>query len=93
MENTQKIKIIASPKNWIEGEAVQQLENTAKLPGMVKIVGMPDLHPGKGHPIGAAFISKEFIYPYLVSNKIGCGMGLWQTDLKSHKLKLERWFN
>ncbi len=60
---------------------------------MVKVVGMPDLHPGKGHPIGAAFISKKYLYPYLVSNDIGCGMGLWQTDLNSKKLKLERWVN
>ena len=85
------IRIIASDKNWIEGDAVQQLENTAKLKGITQAVGMPDLHGGKGHPIGAAFLSKGWIYPALVGNDIGCGMGLWQTDLKASKLKPSKW--
>src|SRR5439155_1562243 len=37
------VKIIAGPKTWIEGDAVQQLKKTAELPGMVRAVGMPDL--------------------------------------------------
>jgi release factor H-coupled RctB family protein len=54
-------------------------------------VGLPDLHPGKGHPIGAAFFSQKILYPYLVGNDIGCGMGLWQTNLLRKKVKLDRW--
>lgn len=46
------MKIIASPKSWIEGEAVRQLKNTLELPGMQFVIGLPDLHPGKGNPIG-----------------------------------------
>jgi len=84
-------RIIASEKSWIEGEAVQQLNKTATLPGMYMAVGIPDLHPGKGHPIGAAFVTKNLIYPALVGNDIGCGMGLWQTDIALKKLKIERW--
>ncbi len=86
-----KIKIIASSNTWIEGKAVEQLNETASLPGMMKVVGLPDLHPGKGSPIGAAFLSKGVLYPFLVGSDIGCGMGLWQTDLHSKKLKLDRW--
>lgn len=85
------VRVIASNKNWIESEAVKQLELTAKLPGMHIAVGLPDLHPGKGNPIGAAFISQAWIYPQLVGNDIGCGMGLWKTDLKTQKLKLNKW--
>jgi release factor H-coupled RctB family protein len=85
------VRIVASPKTWIEGEAVQQLERTAKLPGMVAAIGMPDLHPGKGSPIGAAFVCEGQIYPYLVGNDIGCGMALWTTSLKQRKQKLDRW--
>lgn len=85
------IKIIASEQAWIEGEAIRQLEKTAELPGMQMVVGLPDLHPGKGHPIGAAFASKSILYPYLIGNDIGCGMGFWQTSLKKKKLKLDRW--
>ena len=69
-------KIIASPKNWIEGEAIKQLQNTAKFPGMEMAVGLPDLHPGKGSPIGAAFFTKNILYPYLIGNDIGLRHGL-----------------
>ncbi|MGK0290499.1 MAG: release factor H-coupled RctB family protein [bacterium] len=85
------IDIIASDKNWVEGEAIRQLEQTATLPNMLAAIGMPDLHPGKGNPIGAAFVSKKTFYPYLVGNDVGCGMGLWSTNLKSHKVKKDKW--
>ncbi|MFK8185152.1 MAG: RNA ligase RtcB family protein [Phormidesmis sp.] len=87
------VRIIASDKNWIEGSAVQQLEKTAQLNGIKRAVGMPDLHAGKGCPIGAAFLAEGWMYPALVGNDIGCGMGLWRTELKAHKLKLEKWAN
>ena len=82
-------QLIASDQSWIEGEALRQLEQTAALPGMRQAVGLPDLHPGKGYPIGAAFLCEQ-IYPALVGNDIGCGMGLWQTDLPRRKFKPER---
>ncbi len=63
--------IIASDQSWIEGEAIRQLEITASLLSMMRAVGLPDLHPGKGIPIGAAFLSKNIIYPHLVDNDIG----------------------
>ncbi|MCF6221344.1 MAG: RNA ligase RtcB family protein [Robiginitomaculum sp.] len=82
--------MITSNQSWIEGDAVRQLENTANLPGMVRAVGLPDLHPGKGIPIGAAFLSDGIVYPHLVGNDIGCGMGLWQTDMRLSKFKLDK---
>ncbi|MGB1015801.1 MAG: RNA ligase RtcB family protein [Nannocystaceae bacterium] len=85
------VHVVASEGSWIEGDAVVQLRATARLPGMLAAIGMPDLHPGKGTPIGAAFISEDVIYPHLVGNDIGCGMGLWQTSLKARKIKLDRW--
>jgi release factor H-coupled RctB family protein len=57
---------------------------------MIQVVGMPDLHPGKGSPIGAAFITDGPVYPSLVGNDIGCGMGLWQTDFPARKVKLDK---
>jgi len=86
-----KIRVIASENNWIEGNSIQQLETTAKLKGIKMAVGLPDLHAGKGYPVGAAFLSKGWIYPALVGNDIGCGMGLWQTELKASKIKREKW--
>jgi len=82
--------LIAGENSWIEGEAIRQLEHAGNLPGMVKSVGLPDLHPGKGIPIGAAFLSEGIVYPHLVGNDIGCGMGLWMTDLPARKFKLDK---
>ncbi|MFH1924652.1 MAG: RNA ligase RtcB family protein [Planctomycetota bacterium] len=86
-----KVRLIASPKSWIVGDAQTQLERLAELPGVVKVVGMPDLHPGKGAPIGAAVLTEGAFYPRLAGNDIGCGMALWQLDLPAKKLKLDRW--
>jgi len=86
-----EVRLIASPSNWIEGAAVRQLEKTASLPGMRLAVGLPDLHPGKGSPIGAAFAVEGYVYPALVGNDIGCGIGLWRTGLSARKLKREVW--
>ena len=79
--------IIANSNTWIEGNAVQQLQRTAQLPHMLRVVGMPDLHAGRGYPIGAAFFSSEHFYPALIGNDIGCGMAFWQTDLPIRKMK------
>jgi release factor H-coupled RctB family protein len=88
---TAEVRLIASSNNWIEGTAVQQLEKTASLPGMRVAVGLPDLHPGKGSPIGAVFAVEGYVYPALVGNDIGCGIGLWKTGLPAKKLKRETW--
>ena len=84
------ISYIASENLWIEGSAIQQLHTTAALPGMTRVVGMPDLHPGRGYPIGAAFFSTGRFYPALVGNDIGCGMALWQTDLVRRKYNADK---
>lgn len=81
---------VASDDLWIEGSAIQQLHTTATLAGMTRVVGMPDLHPGRGYPIGAAFFSRERFYPALVGNDIGCGMALWQTDLLTRKYNADK---
>lgn len=84
------VTLIRSDQSWIEGDALQQLETTARLPGIIAAVGLPDLHPGKGIPIGAAFQSRGIVYPHLVGNDIGCGMGLWGTGLPARKFKLDK---
>ena len=81
------IQIIADSNTWIEGNAVVQLETTARLPHMLRVAGMPDLHAGRGYPVGAAFFSDRHFYPALIGNDIGCGMAFWQTDLRAAKLK------
>lgn len=85
------VRLLASKHTWIEGEAIRQLNKAANLDGMKIVVGLPDLHPGRGNPIGAAFFSTCRVYPYLIGNDIGCGIGLWQTNLKTKKVKRDKW--
>jgi release factor H-coupled RctB family protein len=82
--------IVAAPDLWIEGAAIQQLIKTAQLPGMVRAVGMPDLHPGRGYPVGASFFSRGCFYPALVGSDIGCGVSVWTTDILAAKVKLDK---
>jgi len=84
------VRIISSLSTWIEGEALRQLDAVSSMRGMRRCVGMPDLHPGKGTPIGAAFLAEGVIYPALVGSDIGCGMALWATDFPVRKAKPDR---
>lgn len=86
-----KENVIASDASWIESEALAQLKYVSGLPGMIETRGMPDIHPGKGGPVGAAFLSKEYIYPFLIGGDIGCGMRLSMLDKKARKMKIEQW--
>ncbi|MRR38753.1 RNA ligase RtcB family protein, partial [bacterium] len=85
------VRLFASAKSWIEGEALRQLYATSELEGMRLAVGFPDLHPGKGSVVGAAFVTESLIYPYLIGGDIGCGMALFKTDLFRRDVKLDRW--
>ncbi len=85
------VRLFASSKSWIEDEAVRQLYATAKLDDVRRVVGFPDLHPGKGSPVGAAFVTGRVIYPHLIGGDIGCGMVLFKTDLVRSDAKLDRW--
>ncbi|SCG40385.1 release factor H-coupled RctB family protein [Micromonospora coxensis] len=75
------VAVFASPTSWIESDAVAQCHQVAALDGMIHVAGMPDLHPGKGAPIGAAMTS-TVLYPFLVGSDIGCGIAVFPIRLK-----------
>ena len=85
------VRLFASTQSWVEGEAVRQLYATAKLEGVRYAAGFPDLHPGKGSPVGAALVTTGVIYPHLIGGDIGCGMALFKTELSRRDAKLDRW--
>jgi len=66
--------VIANASVWMESEAIDQLHRVAALPFCVRAVGMPDLHPGRGVPIGAAFVFSGRVLPDLVGGDAGCGV-------------------
>ncbi|MDA9558118.1 RNA ligase RtcB family protein [Vibrio sp.] len=84
------INIIGNSLNFYEGAAIQQIQRTASLPHIIQAAGMPDMHPGRGYPVGATFESQDHIYPALIGNDIGCGMSFWKTNLPVHKAKVDR---
>ncbi|MBB2946795.1 release factor H-coupled RctB family protein [Actinoplanes lutulentus] len=75
------VKVFAGPSSWIESAAITQCHQVAALDGMIHVAGMPDLHPGKGAPIGAAMLS-SVLYPFLVGSDIGCGIAVFPFRLK-----------
>jgi release factor H-coupled RctB family protein len=75
------VTVFASPTSWIESDAVDQCHQVAALHGMIHVAGMPDLHPGKGAPIGAAMTS-TVLYPLLVGSDIGCGIAVFPIRCK-----------
>ncbi|QVL32787.1 RNA ligase RtcB family protein [Telmatocola sphagniphila] len=89
--NTKAVRVIASASNWVETSAIDQLKKTATLPGITQAIGFPDLHPGPGCPVGAAFVSDAMLYPHLAGNDIGCGMALYRSGLPARRPNLDRW--
>jgi release factor H-coupled RctB family protein len=85
------IRIICSENSWIEGDAVRQLKQASMLHGIVYSVGLPDMHPGNCSPVGAVYKAKGTIYPALIGNDVGCGVGLFSTRIKRKKLKRDKW--
>jgi release factor H-coupled RctB family protein len=61
----------------------------AGLAGMVSVSAFPDLHPGKGGPVGMAAASSR-LYPHLVGNDIGCGFSLFDLGIPLRKLSADR---
>jgi release factor H-coupled RctB family protein len=78
-----------SANAWIEGDATRQLGQVAAEPGILAVAAMPDLHPGKYGPVGCAILS-DSIRPEFVGSDIGCGMGLFQLDVATRKLRLDK---
>ncbi len=92
IKNTETdVRVLATDKCWIEGEAVAQLHSVAKLPNVKTAVGMPDIHVGRGIPVGFAVVTEGLIYPHLIGNDIGCGMDFYRTDLELRRVKLDKW--
>jgi release factor H-coupled RctB family protein len=73
--------LVTGPGVWMESEATSQLAATLRLRGCVRAVGMPDLHPGNGHPIGAVVATRGSVHPHLVGGDAGCGARLVVTTV------------
>jgi release factor H-coupled RctB family protein len=83
--------LISGPEVWMESDATLQLAAVARLDGCVRAVGMPDLHPGRGYPVGAVVATRGVVHPQLVGGDAGCGARLAVTTVaKLDADRLER---
>ena len=78
-------------KGVVTDNSLQQLINTATLPGIVKYaLAMPDIHQGYGFPIGgvvATELPDGIISPGGVGYDINCGVRLLATHLNKDEIK------
>ncbi|MBH0111627.1 RNA ligase RtcB family protein [Novosphingobium sp. YJ-S2-02] len=82
------ISLIANDPSRFDPLSLDQLQATADYEGIDRVVGLPDLHAGNGIAVGAAFWSRNRIWPHLVGSDIGCGMSLWETTSPLRKFRL-----
>ncbi len=67
----------------IEGSALAQMRNAARLPVAVAGALMPDAHLGYGLPIGGVLATENSVIPYAVGVDIACRMMLTVTDVSA----------
>ncbi|KAJ7774493.1 release factor H-coupled R [Mycena maculata] len=70
-----------SGKSYLDDKAIEQLKLVGRLPGVLRVVGLPDLHPGSRFPIGCA-IAAEGIWPALIGSDVGCGIALYELSAR-----------
>lgn len=79
-------------KRWtrgvpVEPEALQQLNNIARLPIVYPwVAAMPDVHLGTGATVGSVIPTRGAIIPAAVGVDIGCGMMAVRTTLTASQL-------
>ncbi|MBW2735294.1 MAG: RtcB family protein [Deltaproteobacteria bacterium] len=89
--NQERAAIFADPGVWLEGNALQQFERVANHEHCLRAAGMPDLHAGRGIPIGAVFAMEDAVHPLLIGSDIGCGVRVVPTTIRAGGIdKLER---
>ncbi|MFO7814265.1 MAG: RtcB family protein [Halanaerobiales bacterium] len=74
----------------IDDKSLKQLFNASKLPGAVRVIGMPDIHPGYGLPIGGILASdpnQGVVSPGAVGFDINCGVRLLKTNLARDQIR------
>ena len=79
----------------VEEAVFAQFVSAASLPGVTRVVGMPDTHVGYGVPIGCVIESADTLYPTAAGYDIGCGMDMLVTTLTADDVadpeKRRRW--
>lgn len=68
----------------VEESAMEQITNLTTLPFLFHhLAVMPDVHTGKGMPIGGVLACRDAVVPNAVGVDIGCGMCAVKTNWKA----------
>ncbi len=71
----------------VDDHALKEIENLSTLPFIYHhLAFMPDVHGGKGMPIGGVLATKDVVIPNAVGVDIGCGMCAVRTNIKIEEL-------
>ena len=79
--NKEGINFNVFGSEFIEGGAISQMQQAARLPISVAGALMPDAHQGYGLPIGGVLATVDAVIPYGVGVDIGCRMCLSIFDI------------
>ncbi len=96
-EGNMKTEVIVylrpSLREIIEDDSLKQLKDAASLEGAKAVLGMPDIHPGFGIPIGGVLVmdgKDGLISAGSVGMDINCGVRLLKTELFEGELGREK---
>jgi len=89
------VNLYVSPEllDAVEDDSLRQLINTASLPGIRYVAGMPDIHVGYGVPVGGVMgmdAEKGLISAGAVGMDINCGMRLMVSDIPTGQLNRDQ---
>ena len=75
---------------YVDPHAMKEIVNLSTLPFVFHhLAFMPDVHGGKGMPIGGVLATKGAVIPNAVGVDIGCGMCAVKTSLKVEDIPQE----
>lgn len=74
-------RIYHHPRLPLEADALRQLRDAASMPGVLDVLGMPDIHVGYGVPIGCVIAALDIVCPAAVGYDVNCGVRLLLSPL------------
>ena len=87
-KHTHPIKVWLRPEEELEAKCLEQAQNLASLPFVHPWIAlMPDVHVGKGMPIGGVLPAEGVVIPNAVGVDIGCGMAFLETNVEAAALR------
>src|SRR5262245_32692324 len=90
-ESVPSVVIIRQEVSIMRQEALPRRVPAEAPAGSPRAAAVPDLHPGRGIPVGATFAISGRVYPHLIGGDAGCGARVVCTQVDGiSRNRLER---